>query len=133
MIMSTKIIRFARYTAVSVSTFLLDLLLLFLFTDFFGWQYVFSAGVAFIIAVSINYFVSRRFVFRGTVRSVGEGYGIFLAIAFAGLITVTALMALFVGVFGWHYLISRILIAGIVGFGNYLMNLYVNFKVVGSV
>lgn len=115
-----------------VSTFLLDLFLLFLFTDFFGWQYIFSAGVAFIIAVSINYFVSRRFVFRGILRRAGAGYGIFLVIAGAGLVAVTTLMALFVGVFGWHYLISRILIAGIVGFWNYLMNLYVNFKVGGN-
>lgn len=129
--MSTKITRFLRYSLIGGSTFALDLFLLFVLTDIFHIHYIISAGVGFVVAVSLNYFFSRRYVFKGTLRSVHAGYGIFLLIAAAGLMAITGLMWLFVGVFGWNYLISRIIIAGIVGFWNYLMNLYVNFKVAG--
>jgi hypothetical protein len=37
-----------------------------------------------------------------------------------------------VDLLGLHYLVSRILIAGVVGVWNYLLNLYVNFKVAGK-
>jgi putative flippase GtrA len=131
--MSQKISRFLRYSLIGGTTFLLDLCLLFVFTDIFHIYYVASAGLGFVVAVSLNYLFSRRYVFKGTLRSVHAGYGIFLLIAGVGLVAITGLMALFVGVFGWNYLFSRIIIAGIVGFWNYLMNLYVNFKVVGKV
>ncbi len=130
--MQARIARFLRYSLIGSSTFLLDLLLLFFLTDVLGWHYILSAAVGFVVAVSLNYSLSRRFVFQGTLRSVRAGYGIFLLIAVAGLVAITGLMALFVEVFGWNYLISRIVIALIVGFWNYLMNLYVNFKVAGK-
>lgn len=39
-------------------------------------------------------------------------------------------MALMVGTFNFRILDSRIIIAGVVGIWNYLMNLYVNLKIV---
>ncbi len=124
--------RFLKYSTVGVSTFCLDLFLLFILTDFFLWNYVISAGVAFTLAVSVNYYFSRRFVFRGTLRSAGEGYAVFLGIAGTGLVAVMVLMGVFVEVLHLNYLFSRVIIAGVVGIWNYFMNLYVNFKVAGK-
>ncbi len=126
------IVRFVKYSSVGVATFLFDLVLLYLLTDFLHVQYVISAGIAFTIAVSINYLLSRRFVFHGTLRSVHAGYAIFLLIAGTGLVVVMGMMYVLVDIAGINYLISRVLIAGIVGVWNYLMNLYVNFRVAGS-
>ncbi len=124
--------RFISYSVIGIGTFAFDLALLYVFTDIFGWHYILSAGVAFLVAVSLNYVISRKTVFRGTERNVHHGYVIFLAITAVGLVAVMGLMALFVAVLGWHYLPSRVLVAGAVGIWNYLMNLYVNFKVVGK-
>ena len=77
-------------------------------------------------------FLSRRFVFKGTLRSVHEGYGVFILIALAGMGAVTGLMVVFIEVLHMNYLPSRIIIAAMVGMWNYLMNLYVNFKVAGK-
>ncbi|MGH8558216.1 MAG: GtrA family protein [Methylococcales bacterium] len=124
--------RFIKYASVGFSTFLFDLFLLFIFIDILAWNYVVATAVAFLIAVSVNYCVSRRYVFRGTLRDVHSGYAVFILIALIGLGVVTGGMMVLVGILGWHYAISRILIAGIVGMWNYLMNLYVNFKVAGQ-
>lgn len=124
--------RFLKYASVGGSTFLFDLLLLYVLIDYVGIYYVYATAAAFGIAVSINYVLSRRYVFKGTLRSVHSGYGIFLMIALAGLLAVTGLMVVFVEILHMHYLPSRIIIAGMVGMWNYFMNLYVNFKVAGK-
>lgn len=130
--MKRALTRFFKYSLVGGSTFALDLTLLFLLIVFLDVHYILSAGVAFGIAVSINYFISRHFVFRGTPRKVSSGYLIFFIIAIAGSGTIMGLMFLFVDVFHLHYLASRICIAALVGICNYLMNLYVNFKMAGQ-
>jgi len=126
------LIRFAKSTTVGVSTFLFDLALLYILTDFLGVQYVVAAGLGFLIAVTLNYFISRRFVFTGTERSVHHGYVFFLMIVGTGLAAISGFMYVFVGVLGFPLLPSRIAIAGLVGVFNYLMNLYLNFKVAGK-
>lgn len=124
--------RFLKYSAVGVSTFIFDLLLLFFLTDYVGINYVVAAGGAFVVAVSINYMVSRTYVFKGTERSLHSGYGYFLAIAGIGLLFVMGSMYVLVEVLALHYLLSRVCIAAITGMFNYLTNLYFNFKVVGK-
>lgn len=124
--------RFIKYAGVGVSTFLFDLLLLFILIDFFHVHHVVAAGLAFLIAVSCNFLISRRLVFKGTERAAGKSYAAFILIAGCGLVFVSGLMYVAVDIIGLHYLVSRILIAGVVGMWNYLMNLYLNFKVAGK-
>lgn len=124
--------RFSKYILVGGSTFLLDLLLLYAFIDELGWNPVISAGIAFLTAISINYSLSRRFVFKGTYRSVGEGYLGFLLIAGVGVVAVSSGMHLLVTDLGLNYIYSRIIIAMMTGMWNYLLNLFVNFRVAGK-
>ncbi len=124
--------RFLKYAVCGGSTFMFDLLLLALFINVLGWNPAFAAGLAFLIAVSINYNLSRRFVFKGSLRSIHEGYVGFLAIAGTGLLLITSGMYFLVDVLGWNYLFSRVLIAFFTGTWNYLLNLYVNFRVAGK-
>lgn len=124
--------RFSKYTVVGGAAFALDLVLLFLFTDALGWPPVLSAAVAFVLAVSLNYVLSRYFVFKGTTRGFAAGYAGFLVIALSGLGIVTGMMHVFVDILAWNYLLSRISIALFTGIWNYLLNLYFNFRVAGS-
>jgi putative flippase GtrA len=126
------IMRFLRYSCVGGGTFLFDLLMLYIFTDAFGWSPVFAAGLAFFIAVSLNYYISRILVFKGTTREFKQGYLGFLLIAGTGLVIVTGGMYIMVDILKLQYIISRILISFVTGLWNYLLNLYVNFKVAGK-
>lgn len=130
--MSRSIIRFLKYSVVGVSTFSVDLMLLYILTDVLLVNYVIASGLAFVLAVSINYALSRRYVFKGSFRNLKEGYFNFLVIASIGLLIVTGGMYIFVSLLGFNYLISRIGIASVTGFWNYLLNLFVNFKVSGK-
>ncbi|MCA9365977.1 GtrA family protein [Candidatus Kaiserbacteria bacterium] len=130
--MQKTIERFIKYTFVGTATFALDLLLLVFLTDYFKVPYLPAAGVSFLIAVSLNYVLSRRYVFRGSLRSTGSGYLNFLSIAVLGLLIVLAGMYVLVSLLGLPLLPSRLIVAAVTGFWNYLLNLFVNFKVAGK-
>ncbi len=125
-------IRFLKYSTVGVSTFLFDLLLLYIFVTVFSIHYIFATGLAFFIAVSINYLFSRKFVFKKTEVVFTKGYIKFIAVATLGIILTVGGMYVFVTIIGIYYLFARCLISLCVGMGNYLFNLYYNFNVVGK-
>jgi len=124
--------RFLKYFSIGFSTFLLDLFLLYFLTDILLINYLISTALSFIVSVSIHYYFIRKFVFSRTTRELKTGYYIFITVTVIGLLMVVALMALFVEKLNFDFLIARIIIAGIVGSYNYLMNLFFTFKVVGK-
>lgn len=126
------LIRFSRYSVIGVATFALDLLLLFILIDYLQMHYLLSVALAFAIAVSINYLLSRYHVFLQTERPLIAGYVYFFGIALIALMAVVSLMYIAVELLELQYLMSRIFIAGLVGIGTYLMNLYLNFRVAGK-
>jgi putative flippase GtrA len=126
------ILRFLKYTSVGVGTFAFDLVLLYAFIEFFEVQYLVATAVAFVLAVSLNFFISSHFVFRGFTRTLLHAYIRFLGAASFALFAITALMFIAVDVFAVHFLVARILVAAVVGFCNYLFNLYLTFQVHGK-
>lgn len=126
------IVRFLRYGSIGVSTFALDLALLFILTEVFAINYILASGVAFFFAVSLNYVVSRRMVFSETKRKALRGYVNFLLFAGMGMFLTMLGMYVLVSMYAFHYIAARILIAGFVGVWGYLLNLYINFKVAGE-
>lgn len=124
-------IRFIKYSTVGAGTFLFDLALLYILTDVLHIHYLYSAGIAFLIAVSLNFILSRKYVFKGSARSTQVGYINFILIALIGLGMVVGGMYVLVSVFSVSYVVARVFLAGLTGIWNYLMNLYVNFKVAG--
>ncbi len=129
--MHQGIARFLRYTSVGVSTFALDLALLFVLIDVLGVQYLVATACAFVVAVTLNYILSRHVVFFQTDRSHTQGYVGFIVVALIGLALIVGFMELLVGTWGVHYIIARVAVATIVGIWNYLINLYITFNVAG--
>jgi len=124
--------RFFKYAGVGGSTFAFDLLILWLMTEFMGIPYYISTPLAFMIAVSLNYFASRLLVFKGTERLVHHGYVYFITVAIGGAFLITVSVAFLIETLLLHYLVARVLVACAVGILNYLFNLHINFRVVGQ-
>jgi putative flippase GtrA len=130
--LSPRFERFARYMAVGVSTFLFDLGMLYVAVSVIGIPYYIATPLSFLIAVSCNYAISRQLVFRGTERSWHGGYMYFALVAISGAAVTTLLVGFLVSYLGLFYIVARVLVAGIVGIGDYLFNLHLNFKVAGK-
>ncbi|HWU24289.1 MAG TPA: GtrA family protein [Candidatus Paceibacterota bacterium] len=127
-----SLVRFLKYSTIGFFTFLLDLALLYFLSDIVLVNYVVAAGIAFVIAISVNHSLSRKHVFKGTVRTWKIGYVNFLLIALIGLLIVTGGMYVLVGLLRVNFLAARISIAIITGLWNYTVNLFANFKVAGK-
>ncbi|MBX2866947.1 GtrA family protein [Candidatus Kaiserbacteria bacterium] len=125
-----KMQRFIRYVLVGMSTFLLDLSLLWIFIDYFKVEIVTASVIAFFLAVSLNYVLSRRWAFAGTERAFVTGYLYFLKFALIGAVVTGTLMWFFTTHTEVYFMVTRIVIASVVGVANYLANLYLNFKLV---
>lgn len=124
--------RFFRYSIVGVSTFAIDLAILWVLIDFFEVNLFLAAAIGFLIGVSINYAVSRVWVYQGTNRSFTRGYVYFLILALVGVGATILLMWLLTAFTNLHYITVRVIVAGFVGLSTYLLNLHLNFRVVGE-
>ncbi len=130
--MHTGFKRFSRYTVIGFSTFMLDLSLLWVMVSFCKIYYLHAVAASFLVAVSLNYFLSRQWVFKGSGRAPFWGYLYFLKTALAGSALTVFLMWALTAVTNGPYLVIRIAVAVLVGTGNYLANLYLNFRVAGN-
>lgn len=124
----TSLKRFLHYSLFGFATFLIDTLLLYILKEFFDVNYLIATSAGFTVGVSINYLLSRHYVFVGSTRGYKSGYGYFFLIAGLGLFFITSSMYVMVSFWEFNYLFSRVLIAAIVGIWNYSMNLFFNFK-----
>jgi putative flippase GtrA len=123
--------RFVKYSSIGFGTFILDLALLWFMVEILKLNYLIATGIAFFIAVSINYLISRKVVFNLTKTSFLTAYVRFLSVAGLGVLLTVSGVALLSAALGVHYLLARVLTAGGVGIFNYTINLYYNFKVAG--
>ncbi len=124
--------RFIRYSSVGFLTFCIDLLLLLFLTAYLKVPYLPATAGSFLIAVSGNYLISRRYVFRHTKRGMHAGYIYFLQFALLGMAVTTGLMWLLLSLAPLPVLYARVIIAAFVGIGNYLANLHLTFRVAGK-
>lgn len=121
---------FLRYAVVGGISFLADFGTLTLFEEVvFGrqqenWQIFVSTAAGFVVGLIMNYILSLIFVFRSSDnRSSGKSvweFVIFALVGVVGLGITEGLMHLGVNVLHFHYMITKIVTAGIVLVWNYL-------------
>jgi putative flippase GtrA len=129
--MSKGFMRFLKYSCIGGGTFTLDLILLFVLTDWIGINYLVSAALSFGLAITVNYYFSRNYVFPESEQKTLRGYFWFIVIALSGMAFVVGMMYILVTKLAVYYILARIMVAGITGLWNYFLNLYFNFRVAG--
>lgn len=128
---------FLRYVVVGGISFLADFGTLTLFEEVFfkerePWQIFISTAAGFIVGLAVNYILSLVFVFRaednnGSGKSVGA-FMIFALVGVIGLGITEGLMHLGVNILHFHYMLTKIVAAGIVLVWNYLGRKILIFK-----
>ena len=108
-----------RFLLVGGAAFLIDLFLLYLFTEIIGIHYLISAAIAFIGALAFNYILSLNWVFRGGKRKGFSGALIFLALSLMGLILNQIILLLAVEGININYLWGKVIAAFIVMVYNF--------------
>jgi len=112
--------QFARYVVVGGVAFVVDFGLLYVLTEFAGIHYLSSAAIAFLCGLFTNYLLSRVWVFdRRTIDNVAMEFAIFAAIGIVGLGLNEGIMWFVAERVHFHYLIAKVISAGIVLMWNF--------------
>jgi putative flippase GtrA len=94
-----SIARFLKYSTVGVGTFLFDLFLLYCLVTFLNIDYIVATSLAFFVSISMNYFISRKYVFSKTNTFINKGYFTFIFFALFGISLTVGGMYILVSIF----------------------------------
>ncbi len=120
---------FARYACASVAALVADAGLLFVFASVFGVNYLWAGAFSFLFGLAVIYTLSVTWVFtKRRIESRFAEFAFFAGVGFAGLAINEGVLALFTGVFGLYYLISKLLSILVVFGWNFLARWYLLFR-----
>jgi len=123
-VQSTKnnILQAFRYVFVGGIAFVADWGTLALLT-LAGLHYMIATAIAFLVGLTVNYFLSKAFVFRAETAATGAvgEFLVYALIGAAGLLITSGLMYCAVEWLQIHPLVAKVIIAVIVLFWNFIM------------
>lgn len=118
-----------RYTFVGGLAFLVDFCTLYALTEFLGFHYLLSAGIAFIMGLLTNYLISIKWVFTSrTLDNRKLEFLIFTIIGLIGLGLNELFLWIFTSLAGLYYLFSKILTAILVYLWNFFARKFILFS-----
>jgi putative flippase GtrA len=126
---NSTLLQLFRYTFVGGFAFIVDFGTLYILTEHFNIHYLASAGIAFIFGLTINYFLSVKWVFNN--RAMGNRLLEFLLFTLIGLVGL-GLNELFLWILTdillIYYLISKIITTVIVYLWNFFARKIILFN-----
>jgi putative flippase GtrA len=118
-----------RYAAVGGAAALIDFLLFAVFAKVLGFNYLLIGAAGFIIATTVNYFLSIRYVFKSGVRFVlHKEISLVFIISLVGLGLNQLVLYIGIGTLGWEMLFVKVCATGSVFFWNFGARSYFIFK-----
>jgi len=122
-------IQFFRYFFVGGFAFVVDFALLYILTDKLKMFYLFSATIAFIVGIIVNFILSKLWIFqkKALVNKYLE-FGIFGAVGIVGLGLNNLIMWFLTSKLGLYYLLSKLVATAIVYIWNFGARKYILYK-----
>lgn len=117
----SRLYEMLRFVFVGGACFLLDYGLLYILTAYAGLYYLVSAAVSFTVSVFINYWLCLVCVFRSADAQTRRAKMLFFGSSIAGLGLNQLLMYSLVDLAHIHYMIAKLIAAGIVMLWNYVL------------
>lgn len=119
--MKNLINQIIKFGIVGVLAFLIDYVLLFVLVEYLGMYYLISSAISFTVSVVFNYICSMKFVFtRRDDISKKKEFIVFLILSIVGLLINQAMMWIMVDKLLIYYMISKIIVTGIVIIWNFI-------------
>ena len=118
---SEKFKEFVRFCLVGGLSLIVDMSILFGLTEFFGVNYLYSAGISFTVSVIFNYWLCVKYVFKGARKQTTKQAVIFIGSSVVGLLLNQLCMWFFVEIIFLHYMIAKLGATVIVTLWNYFM------------
>jgi putative flippase GtrA len=103
----------------------------YLFNHVLGVHYLLSTALSFVLSTYVNYIMGKTLTFRhnGAGLTKGKEISAIYLVSAAGLLMNLAFMYVFVALFGFPGIVSKIAATGIVFVWNFLLRKFVIYKV----
>ena len=111
--------QFFKYCVGGGTAFIVDFSLLYIFTEFLGLWYLWSASASFIIAVYVNYLIQKFWTFKSSGQRALRQFLVFSAVQIVGLFINNTTIYILVESFGRWYMFSKAAAAAIVLIWNF--------------
>lgn len=111
-----------RYLVIGGGAFLINVSLLYLFTDLFGIYYLLSSVLSFLAAFAFNFLLQKFWTFKAIGKIHFEASGFFILQVCANLLLNTALLYLLVEYLGLWYVFSQALTSLTLAFVTYYVS-----------
>lgn len=122
-------IQFFRYTLVGGLAFVVDLVLLFVLTEYAHWHYLVSATLSFLAGLLVNYILRTQWIFRSSkIKNKKIEFILFGLIGVIGLGLNNVLLYFFTDLIGLYYMLSKLITAVLVYAWNFLGRRYFLFN-----
>ena len=111
-----------RYIISGGTAAVVDIGLLYVFTDIMGVWYLLSAVLAFIVAFIVSFSLQKYWTFRDhSMERVGKQGSVYFMVAVANLIVNTLLVYIFTDWFDLYHIFSQILAAGLIAINSFFI------------
>lgn len=121
-----KLLRFLFSGGISAGV---NLFFLHIFTEYFGFYYLWSVVLAFIIAVCVSFIMQKFWTFRDKSKEdIHKQVSIYVTAAIINTIINTGLVYLLVEYMNVHYLLSQIISSGLIAFESFFVYKYFIFS-----
>lgn len=109
-----------KYGAVGGTAAAVDFTIFAVFAKYLGYDYLLIGAIGFIVATTLNYFLSIRFVFKSGVRfSFRKEIALVFLISLVGLLINQMVLLAGIGWLGWEMLFVKVCATGLVFFWNF--------------
>ena len=107
---------------------LIDIGLLYFFTEYFGIWYIYSATISYTCGIIVNFLLNKYLNFRDTSRNFLRQFSSFTLVSMSSLALTLGVLYLAVEIFSINYLLGKILAVIIAFFWNYLGQSRITFR-----
>jgi putative flippase GtrA len=115
--------QFSKFAVVGVINTLINLAVLFALTDFFQVYYMFSAVIAFLVAVTNSFVMNKTWTFNEKLRHRAKSkYAKFITVSVIALISNLFFLYIFVEIFMLWYMSAQVLAIALTFMINFLGN-----------
>ena len=123
------LIQLFRYTIVGGLAFIVDFGSLYALTEYLDIHYLISAAIAFVLGLTINYFLSVIWVFKKrSSKSKYLEFVVFALIGIIGLVLNEFIIWFFTEVVNKHYLFSKLISTVLVYLWNFFIRKFLLFR-----
>jgi dolichol-phosphate mannosyltransferase len=117
-----------KYIVTGVTGILVNLIALYVLTEFLGLWYIFSAITSFVLSFITAFILQKYWTFSGATHNTTyyQAKNYFL-VAIGGMVTNIVLLYIAVDILGLWYFLSQIVILGFIAFVSFLINKNITF------